>query len=396
MTRLPPHARALLDLLSGRAVRLDGPQWRSLLEFADRTQCTLFLRGTPALPDWFAEEIESRLARNVQRRQRLLAAYRETSGALLSRGIEFVLLKSFTHENGFGIDGIQRVQYDLDFLLPSSDLPAAKAALLEIGYAPHGTSDLSALHGRPLIKPGGGPWRGDYYDPDLPIPVELHTALWHTESDRVAAPGVESFWERRTTIDACGRTIPALAEPDRVAFAALHLLRHILHNNVRLSHAFELARLLKTRADLSVCDDPRLRTLQAIAFRFAALWFACPLPDAVERHWKQIDPGIHSWFDRFAFSPVVTLLEPNKDIVWLHAALVPGWRDRLAVLTKRLLPLHAPDRSEAAGSSYRSHVLRRALHHGRALASTLWNGARWRWAASSTASDTSDWKRPNV
>jgi hypothetical protein len=393
----------LFELLRGGVPRLEDAAWRSLLKFADETQCTLFLHAAQGLPDWFTKEIEARLARNADRRKRLLQAYQETSGALRAGGLDFVLLKSFTHEHGFGIEGAQRVQYDLDFFLTASDLAAADAALREIGYAPHGTSELSELHGRPLIKPSTWRWRGDYYDPEMPIPLELHTGLWHSESDRLLAPGVDAFWGRRTTTRACGLQVPALAEPDRVAFAALHVLRHILHNNVRPSHVLELARFLATRAGDSLfweswrnLHDPGLRTLETISFRFAREWFRCPFPDALEDTWREMSPAVRSWFERFAFSPVVNLLQPNKDVVWLHAALLPNARDRWSVLAKRLVPLRLPDQGEAEGASYSGRFFRRARYHARALASALWNGVRWRWAASSTASETSDWKRPSV
>jgi hypothetical protein len=408
LKRLPAHVRGLFDLLCGGTPQLYGPQWQSLLKFADESQCTLFLQGAAGLPDWFAKEIDDRLARNAERRKRILQAYQEVSGTLRSRGLEFVLLKSFTHEDGFGIEGAQRVQYDLDFLLAASELSAGHAALLGIGYAPHGTSELSGLHGRPLVKPGDWRWRGDYYDPDMPIPVEMHGKLWDSATNRLAAPGWEAFWERRTLTHGGissdgGIVIPALAEPDRVAFATLHVLSHILHNNLRLSHAFELARFLKTRAgDLPFWEawrnlhDPALRALETISFRFAAEWFGCPFPAALQESWQSMDASVRSWFARFSFSPVVNLVQPNKDVVWLHAALLPGGRDRWSVLTKHLVPLRVPDRSEATGTSYTERFFRRARYHARALASALWNGLCWRWAASSTASETSAWKRPSV
>jgi len=403
VNRLPAYARGLFDLLRGGAPRLDDAEWRKLLRFADETQCTLFLRGTAGLPDWFAEEIEARLERNSERRKRLLAAYRETSCALGSRGLDFVLLKSFTHEQGFGIDGAQRVQYDLDFWVLESDLGAAHGAICEIGYAPYGTSTLSELHSRPLIKPSNWQWRGDYFDPDMPIPVELHSRLWNPETDRVPAPGVDAFWMRRTHVTASGIDFPAVAEADRVAFAALHVLRHILHNNVRPSHVLELARFLKTRSDdvafwekWRSAHDSGLRMLQTISFRFATEWFGGPFPAPLEESWRAMDSKIHSWFERFAFSPVVNLLQPNKDVVWLHAALAPTTRDRWSVLVKRLVPLRVPDRSEAHDSTYTGRAFLRARYHARALASALWNGVRWRLASSSTASATSDWKRPSV
>jgi hypothetical protein len=405
MSTLPIYVRALLEMLrgGGPSPLLDEEAWHELLRFADRTQGTLFLQGAPGLPAWFASEIESRLAKNAVRRARLLAAFEEAAAALGRRGIEFVLLKGFTHENAFGIDGAMRVQYDLDFLLLPADAGRARSALGELGYAPHGTAELSELHERPLVKPFAWRWRGDYFDPEMPIAIELHTKLWSAALDRIEVPGLDAFWDRRAPFEQPPERAWALAEPDRVAFAALHCLRHILHNEARPAHLCELARFLDRRAaDARFWStwrhlySARLRELQSLAFRFAAEWFGCRVPTAVEEEWRQLAPSVRGWFERFAYSPLANLVVPNKDVLWLHLELVERHRDRLAVFLRRLLPVHAPDRTEAAGSSYAAHVLKRIRYHARALAPALWTGVRWRRTASSRAPETSAWNRPRV
>ena len=115
---LPPAVRALLQLLSGSA--LDPPltdsQQRELTELADRTHCTLL---------WTGDSI--RVANNAERRRRLCLAYDEAAAALTTHGIEFVLLKGFTHEIDFGTDPARRYQSDLDFLCLPGDIARAKA-----------------------------------------------------------------------------------------------------------------------------------------------------------------------------------------------------------------------------------------------------------------------------
>src|SRR5690349_8786754 len=58
--------------------------WRERLAFTDRTQMTLYLRGEADLPDWVAEEIESRYQKNQERRKRLREALSEVSSAFAS------------------------------------------------------------------------------------------------------------------------------------------------------------------------------------------------------------------------------------------------------------------------------------------------------------------------
>jgi hypothetical protein len=393
-------------------------EWRELLAFADRTQLSLHLRGTPGLPSWLAEEIESRFAKNAERRRRLRAAYIEAAGALAADGIEFVLLKGFTHETGFGVDGSARVQYDLDLLTRPSGLARARTVFERLGYAPHGARSLSEEHGRPLVRPSGWSWRGDYYDPEMPIPIELHSALWSAERDRIQPSGMGEFWSRRRLIEVNGLEIPAFCEVDRLAFAALHVLRHILRHDARPAHVLELARFLDARCGACGTDSPSvarsvpepawecaphplrfwdewrnlhppdLRALQCVAFRFAHEWFGCALPLAGLRPAPRSPVAIDEWFNAFAWSPVANLTVPNKDTVWLHLALVDGWQDRARVFCHRMLPLRLPHEG----------FFDRLRYHAGALAPALASGVRWGWrrAAASTASEISDWKRRSV
>ena len=374
MRTLPPPVRALLQLLNGSSPDppLTESEQRSLLELADRTHCTLYLTG--------GKTARPMLAKNAERRRRLWLAYDEAAAALKNGGVEFVLLKGFTHEADFGIDPARRYQSDLDLLCLPEDLPRARAALQQLGYGEHGSTELSDNHQRPLVKPFTWRWRGDYYDPGLPISIELHHTLWSYGHDRIHVPEVREFWNRRTVLLVEGRDIPALGEPDRIAFAAMHVLRHILRNNASPSHAFELACALNRRAGnrpfwetWGQTHDPQFRTLQSIAFQFAARWFGCSLPPIAE-----LPQPVQAWFRSYAFSPLVNLVEPNKDVVWLHLALLPRHADRFAVALRKLVPLHLP-RS--------GNVLSRSRYHAVALARAL---LRRRHTAPSTAPQTSD------
>ncbi len=351
--------------------------WRRILDFADRTQLTLFLDGASVQPVWFQQQVGLRAVKNAERLRRLQIAYREISGAFSSAAIPFVLLKGFTHQ-AFGIDLLQRVQYDLDLLCEPHRAAAALDLLRKLGYAPHSERSLSDQHLPPLVKPHQWKWSGDYFDPAMPIAVELHTALWNASGDRIRLQGPDMFWNRRSL------DFPAFILADRLAFASLHALRHILRNDARPAHVMELACFLETRArddsfwrhwqDL---HDPRLRAMQAVTFRFAREWFQCRLPSAAEQEVDRLSSRARVWFEEFAWSPVLNLLAPNKDVLWLHMALLSSVRDCLTVLRRRLLPLHVPGRGG---------VGERASYHASAILPALASGFRWCWR--STASRT--------
>ncbi len=380
----------MIALLYGRVPRKDA-EWRELLAIADRALCTPLLRGTSGLPPWFSEEIEQRIAKIALRRNALLETYAQAASALQKSGIEFVLIKGFTHEADAGLDSVLRAQGDIDLLCPRDDLSRAEQALLAGGFEFHGGTELSDNHSRPLLKPYAWQWQGDYFDPAQPIPVELHHAIWNPRRDRIATPGVHQFWTRRISLNG----IPAFCDVDRIAVAALHVLRHILGNNVRLGHVWELKRMLDRRADdadfwrcwSQLHPDP-LRELQVIAFRFACAWFSGDMPPVPAQDWNRLPSRVQAWFERSAFAPVENLTSPNKAALWLHLELLPDFRDRWSVARRRLLPLRVPRPGETEGS-YLRHLARRGRYHALALARALGSGLR----ASTTrsrASHTSD------
>ena len=389
MNTLPPAVRALLQQLCGSTPNppLTENEQRALLDLADRTHCTLYLTGDPCL---LINGITCpTFANNIERRRRLWLAYDEAAAALSNHGIDFVLLKGFTHEIDSGIDPARRYQSDLDFLCLPEDIARARAALQRAGYGDHGSTELSDNHARPLVKPFTWRWRGDYFDPDLPISIELHHTLWSLGRDRVRVPELREFWNRRTLLPIEGRAIPALAEPDRIAFAALHMLRHVLRNDASPAHAFELACALTRRAHdeafwqtWTQTHDSQFRALQTVAFQFAAQWFGCTLSSAAERECRALPKPVRAWFQNYAFSPLVNLVEPNKDVLWLHMALLPRRMDRFAVAARKLIPMTSGRRDERWS---------RARYHAVALARVLLTASRRRPpTAPSTASQTSD------
>jgi len=392
---VPAEVSALFRLLADPAqpaVRTEA-EWRRIFDFSDRTQLTLHFRHAAGLPEWVHAEIEARFARNAERRARLRESFQEIAQAFERAGIEFILLKGFTHEVGFGLEPGARVQYDIDLLSPETD--EARQVLLDLGYRPHGAESLSDEHERPWVRPSDWTWRGDYFDPEMPVAVELHATPWSPKKDRIVPWGIEKFWDRRQTIQAAGIHLPAYSEPDRLAFAALHVLRHSIRNDARPAHVYELARFLETRRSdtafwtlwQSIHTDETKR-LATVAFRFAHEWFGCELPEAVQLDAARLPDSVRSWFREFAWSPVVNLIEPNKDVVWLHLALVKRFTDRLAVMRSRLTPLRLP----------REALAKRVRYHAAGSTLALVRGARWwlRRTASSTASHTSDWNRSRV
>src|SRR5262249_4146195 len=151
--------------------------------------------------------------------------------------------------------------------------------------------------------------------------------------DRIEIPGLDELWKRRDVMDAAGLRIPAFCQRDRLTIAALHLLRHILRNNMRPSQAWEVHRMMQR----SACA---LSMLEAISRRFCETWF-----NVGSR--TELPAKIEEWFAGSAWSPVTNIVEPNKDVLALHLLLLESWGDRAAVLKRRLAPTRLPSRDEA-------------------------------------------------
>jgi len=382
--------------------RLSDRDWRRALDYCDRSHLTLALRraARDAMPDWVRERTDRNAAQNQQRLHRTEEAYRAVAQCLTAHGIEFLALKGIAHCAQFGTPAAERVQYDIDLFSPPESVRAAEAALRDLGYEriPRMES-FPTDHLPTLIRKTGWEWRGDFFDIDIPLSVELHFRFWNDAVERLPAPGAEEFWGRRGRRRVADVDLDVLRLPDALAYAGLHFLRHVLRGDTIAFHAYEIARLLDTRAEdgqfwdeWSALHSPPLRRLQAVAFRLAAEWFGCRVAPALEREMAALPCATEQWFADFATAPAASEFNSNKEELWLHLSLVETRRDRWSVARRRLLPANLPrdggavhvPRSELTWrkrARYKlrhfAYVARRARRHAVSLAGTALSGARW-------------------
>ena len=408
--RVPPYARAVLEALrfdgTGREGlgALDQEDFQMALAFCDRSQLTLTLNHVcrEALPGWVRARIDRNLQDYSERYRRLTSLLVELAESLETRGIEPVVLKGFGHSPEFTPDPLLRAQGDIDlWCRPESILPA-RGVLLDLGYVSLGRDQ--GRHLPPMVRPSPWQWRGNYYAPDLPIPVELHYELWDDAMESIPAPGWQDFWDRRVRVELDGRGMSVLSTPDTLAFASLHLLMHIFHGDVRLQRAWEIARFLHLHAaDESFwsqwreCHTEPMRRLEAIVFGLVSDWFASDLAPALQEEIEALPADVRLWMERYALCPIEALFQPNKDELWLQMSLVDSLRGKCSVLRRRLLPARVPERMDNAATGdelpadhqsrfHREHVAARAIHHARALAPAIASGVRWSWLRSGLTS----------
>jgi hypothetical protein len=408
----PPYFAALLDCLQFRSSKIDSlgslrdADWVRLLEFSDLAHLTLPLASTfqQSAPAWVVSRLHQNLSDNRARTDRIKTTYVELSKALSDSGTEHLVLKGFAQSPDFVASPDLRLQSDIDIYCPREHLSAACTALLGLGYQPDQTlKDFPSDHLPVMARRSGWVWRGNAYDPEMPLSLDLHFCLWNSETTRLSIEGVSEFWARRITREEYGLSFPALSLVDNVGFCALHILRDLLRGDWVLYHVYELACLLERHADDDLfwhqwmhLHDDSLRSLESIAFRLAMAWFGCKLPDAVCAQFARLSPPTERWLQCFVDSALVGMFRPTKDGLWLHLGLLESRKERVAVLYKSLLPIRIPAigaPGQNASSSrrvrrfwpaqrhvrYAFHVVFRAAFHLKLLVPTLWRGLRlWR------------------
>jgi hypothetical protein len=378
-------------------------EWRELLDFADLSHLTLALSQVPddGFPVWVKERLKENAAHNAERFERVKKTYIEAAAALEDARIEHLVLKGFTQSPHYVRDPRLRVQSDLDFFCPREEIERARKALEAIGYE----SDKSKHYGRvdhlpALVRLDTWKWRGDHYDPSMPLSIELHFVLWNEGLTKLPIPEVQSFWDRRKFRMVEGIAFAGLSDGDHLAYLALHILRNILAGDWVIHHAYELANFLHSHAgDRDFWNSwrqtysARLRTLAAIAFVHSACWFHCEMNDEVAAEIEQLPEEIKSWLRTYTGSSLDGMFRPNRDWVWLHATLLTSAKDKRRVISSALIPKHIPGRNSAAITvnlrrsitprssnprvQYLLYLRTRAMSHVRMISKTLTRRAGW-------------------
>ena len=96
--------------------------------------------------------------------------------------VDFVALKGITQCDLFGIRPEDRAQSDIDLYCPRETVDAARDALIAAGYQPiAGLEAFPTDHLPALMRPTPWKWRGDFFDPEMPLAIELHFQFWNPD-----------------------------------------------------------------------------------------------------------------------------------------------------------------------------------------------------------------------
>ena len=415
--RMPRYAAALISALNFRCPQpevlraLDDSEWQRLLVFGDQMHLTIPLAQSCSdyFPSWVRVRVERNIADNALRFQMIKTTYSEIADALKKADVDYLVLKGFTKTPDYAPDPRHRIQSDIDLFCPPETVVSARDALSTLGFrAQHGFDDMPWDHLPPLRRKTTWMWRGNAYDPEMPLTVELHHSLWDRAFARCGPESMRCFWQRRIARGLEEISFHVLSPIDSLGYAALNLLRDLLRISIVTSQVYELAWFLhqNSRNDdfwtgWNQMHDDELRRLESVSFLLAQTWFDCNLSEAAEAEIGRLSVGTRRWFESPATSPSpMGWLRPNKNGVWLHASLLESGVDKREILFQRLLPTRIlpvgaaianriPNSSPTDDSTvynyarYLVYLVARITYHMRILPITLWHGVCWWWSARS-------------
>lgn len=405
------HNQSVSDLQS-----IPERDWPALLHAMDRAHLTLALADLrDSLPQSVRSRIDRNLADNRTRHELLRRTQAQITDALTLSGIDHVVLKGLAQWPGYNDHPSERPQYDIDIYVPGKSMSDAAHVLQGLGYGFAGeVLDPGADHLPVMIRRTGWTWRDDYYDPEMPLSIELHFRFWNHGMMRFCDENFTAFWDRRVTRGIAGLRFNTLDPVDGLSYTAMHLVRHLLNGDMRLRHVYEIAHFLERssfdgefwaewhRTALAPC-----RIMEGIAFRLARDWFHCEVHPAAMEAIQQLPAPVQRWFSLFAsspaWSPSTATGGSGKNEIWLHLCLLVNAKDKREIVLRRLFPRrrmrvhlnpHVPASNTGLGLRLRRRIFevtfiaRRLFHHVRVLAPTIHGALRWRFGHSAPADRT--------
>ncbi len=352
MADIPAFLLEALQFQNARTEKLHAvsdAEWNRVLSDWHVLRLTLPLRQVCGneLPSWVCERIDGFYADNALRFERIKVAYARAAGAIEEAGADHLVIKGFSLTPGYTDHPKFRPQSDIDIYCPPNEILLARDALHSLGYksSPFGRH-IPSDHLSTLTPPNTWVWRGNHFDPEIPISFELHPCWWDAATNRIQPQSLEEFWPRRVWRSVDGISFPGLDPIDNLAYTALNLLRGLLRDYPASEQVYGLARFLQATAHdhlfwqrWRALHHDSLRRLQAVSFRLASHWFACQLSEAAQEEVTRLAPATDDWFSHFWKSTLSTRYARRKDGVWLHADLLENRSDKLGIVAQQLAPL---------------------------------------------------------
>jgi Uncharacterised nucleotidyltransferase len=345
-----------------RLLSLNDRRWQQVLCYCDRMQLTLplALRSSERFPSWVGERLKQNLADTTERFALVQATYREMAAVLARAGIPYVVLKGFAQSPDFVKTPQFRMQGDIDFYVPREKMTLAVRALEAVGYEAAGGVEAyrTADHHPTLVRFGGWRWRGNRFDPEMPLALEVHYCLWNEALSLIPLPEIDDFWNRRIERKLGELSFPGLSVIDHLGYFALHVLRNLFAGDPVLHHTLELATFVHQRADdtafwteWQALHSSRLRQIQLVALALAGAAFSSRLPDPVREQIARLPAERRQWIESCGGDLLAGTFSPTRDGRLLQFLLSESPQTRRKIVWKALSPGVIPTPRKVASRS---------------------------------------------
>ncbi|MBZ5544179.1 MAG: nucleotidyltransferase family protein [Acidobacteriia bacterium] len=382
-------------------------QWEGALSWLRRSGLALYwwsrIRSGQAegsVPETIRGRFDDDRRENGARLSAMTEEFQTLLNLFKDAGVPYAVLKGFALTPEYCPDPALRNQYDFDFLVDAGSVPRIDNALRQAAFIqkpPRSNSDpIEYFHSqrRPVV-----PKKLDgLFLAGLHRTVEIHTRLWELNAEKIRFALPDDSLSRAVLKTWNGMAFFSLAPEEALVLQVLHIFRHILNNQCRLSHLFELAIFLNQHAGENpiwpafqavVQKNNRLMGASGIVFSLAAGLFKAPVPGLVRAFTvDRLTRASAFWVHRYGIHSALTNFAASKSSLYLHSLFVDSKKDWQEIRQRRLFPIQRPatvarasSRSIAsrltAQSTQFAHVVRRSWFHGVAALKYVWGLPEW-------------------
>jgi hypothetical protein len=341
-------------------IQSDDATWKRGLAFTDTAGLTLHLLAKlkqrndfTKLPSPVQQRLVKSLEDNSARMRAILREWTEFNRLLQAQNICYLSIKGLVLYPDF-VDRIEhRVQYDHDFLVKPEDLQRAYQSFLRLGYSPLPTPDRLAVDHLPtLIKQTGWQWKGNLFDPEIPRGIELHFQLWGAKHDLISIYPLDTVWQNATFRRFGPLSVPTLSRVHLLLYCTLHSFRHLLRNDLRLSHLYEIAFFLQQSHSEEpfwkgflgfIAGCPKSLRAVATMFQLACQLFSVP-PAPIVRQFidEYLSAAAELWIRTYGKAEAIYCYRRSKHAIFLHLDMMDSFSSQLVVIRRKMIPEHLP------------------------------------------------------